>query len=796
MKKRFVIPIVSVLCIGVILLVRWMGEKPATTAASDSSRILTAAERLHMAKVRAKQARAILAQSKPRPATTVTVGTAPKSAPAIYGTQWGREEEREMKAFSDWSARYAKTPSSEKSRLLEEGVRLAKERAEVLAELIEYDPEAALAMAIPQSTREGLPEEVLAHSERRIIGTGRLEVIASTAEPGRAAPAVQRSVQLGRRSYQAYVYGGLKRFGTVDDLYMHGIAVNGSLALADSPVRELEPGERLKPDKSIAANHATVKPQIYQPEADGKRLAEDAEGYLCLHCNAAARASYDAYHWAALGGDGTIAAAIGRAYNNNGSKSCLIIPVQFPDRLGSPWSSDAVRDSGIAAIKSFFSTSSYGLFNVNNSTVIPLQTLPSNRSTYRDSNGSYTSAILTAIRTDAATLALTAGYDVENYNFVSIVINHDLWTGGVAGVAQLGAKYNWIDGSNGGSEQDQEEFVYIHELGHNLGLRHAGAWDSSTAAPEGSGSRVEYGHPFDALGNNPQTYSYDQLHYNAAFKNAMDWLPDGFVESINTNTTTTLTLNLYAMDRTQVSGRKYAVKIPAGIMLGAGTNLDYWIEYRSRYPSVSSVNNGVLIYSANSTHDSDALNLLDMTPATSAFTDAGLPVGSSYTTATLSRITVNSQGGTGDDAYINVTISSLVMPSITTHPQDTSVQQGSSTSLTVTASGATSYQWRKDGVALSDGGNISGATTSTLSLTNAASDTAGTYTVVVTNANGSVTSNGAVITVVEPSGGGGGGCGYTTPPEQLLLIGWGVLLLCRFLQRMPIRPLQPREEAA
>jgi hypothetical protein len=78
---------------------------------------------------------------------------------------------------------------------------------------------------------------------------------------------------------------------------------------------------------------------------------------------------------------------------------------------------------------------------------------------------------------------------------------------------------------------------------------------------------------------------------------------------------------------------------------------------------------------------------------------------------------------------------------------------------------------------------------------------AGSYHVVVTNAYGSATSNAAVLEVAEGGGGGGGGggCGYTTPPEQLLLIGWGVLLLCHFLQRLqraPVRPLQPRPEAA
>jgi hypothetical protein len=47
----------------------------------------------------------------------------------------------------------------------------------------------------------------------------------------------------------------------------------------------------------------------------------------------------------------------------------------------------------------------------------------------------------------------------------------------------------------------------------------------------------------------------------------------------------------------------------------------------------------------------------------------------------------------------------------------------------------------------SDGSNLSGQTSSTLSLTNVQSSEAGSYTVVVTNSAGSVTSSAASLTV-------------------------------------------------
>jgi hypothetical protein len=80
-------------------------------------------------------------------------------------------------------------------------------------------------------------------------------------------------------------------------------------------------------------------------------------------------------------------------------------------------------------------------------------------------------------------------------------------------------------------------------------------------------------------------------------------------------------------------------------------------------------------------------------------------------------------------------------PTITTQPASTSVVFGDTATLTVVATGATSYQW------FFGSSPISGVTTSTLTISNVTNAAAGTYTVVVSNAAGSVTSNPAILTV-------------------------------------------------
>lgn len=95
------------------------------------------------------------------------------------------------------------------------------------------------------------------------------------------------------------------------------------------------------------------------------------------------------------------------------------------------------------------------------------------------------------------------------------------------------------------------------------------------------------------------------------------------------------------------------------------------------------------------------------------------------------------------------------LPTITTQPQSLTANIRSTVNFTVVASGSAPlvYQWRKSTNNLVDGGNFSGTRTTNLTLTditlgNAAQpSSAGQYSVVVTDAGGSVTSSTATLTV-------------------------------------------------
>jgi len=86
---------------------------------------------------------------------------------------------------------------------------------------------------------------------------------------------------------------------------------------------------------------------------------------------------------------------------------------------------------------------------------------------------------------------------------------------------------------------------------------------------------------------------------------------------------------------------------------------------------------------------------------------------------------------------------------IGTQPVSQTVKSGSNVTFTVVAQGAFPlvYQWRKDGTNLSNGGRISGATSSALNISTVLESDSGQYSVVVTNSSGSVTSSNATLLV-------------------------------------------------
>jgi hypothetical protein len=70
---------------------------------------------------------------------------------------------------------------------------------------------------------------------------------------------LERSVKLGEREYSCFVYGRRANQTTKLGIPLHGVAIDRNLALADSSIREFEPGE--VPDSGRKVVDLTSKTQ-------------------------------------------------------------------------------------------------------------------------------------------------------------------------------------------------------------------------------------------------------------------------------------------------------------------------------------------------------------------------------------------------------------------------------------------------------------------------------------------------------------------------------------------------------
>jgi Pro-kumamolisin, activation domain/Bacterial surface protein, Ig-like domain/Immunoglobulin I-set domain/Bacterial Ig-like domain (group 3) len=147
------------------------------------------------------------------------------------------------------------------------------------------------------------------------------------------------------------------------------------------------------------------------------------------------------------------------------------------------------------------------------------------------------------------------------------------------------------------------------------------------------------------------------------------------------------------------------------------------------------------------------------------FNGTNLPAGANVSDTTsnvlmLSAVTTANAGTYAlvvTNTYGSVTSSMATLtvtfpPSFTTQPTNQTVIAGGSALFSATVAGASTlvYQWRQDGSNLANGGIVSGATSDVLTLTPVTAANAGSYTLVATNAYGSVTSGIATLTVLLP----------------------------------------------
>jgi hypothetical protein len=574
-------------------------------------------------------------------AASAAVPVAAASAPAA------------VTAFRNWAGDYLNAPAAGRAALETRGAELAREHTQAIAELIRKDPRAAIENAVPMVVRQDLPAGIVALLEDRVSLKASLNVYGNVPLPGQeASPQFEpytRSVTTADGGYwNAFVYGKRAAQRTLSLASLNGIAVGADMAIAESPLRLLEHGER--PNATgrevveacpVSGNATPVErtdlgalPAVTEEtpafETPERIVYVCSGGHIEKVIEQLTEEEYRA-HWESQGvyleagaGTGSGTAPVGTIPGSwtTGHRKFLYIRATFPDHLVDPQSEAECHDM-LRQMADYVTQTSYGRCYFTYA-VAPLVVLPYPESWYIARQASPGGGD-TLLQGHARTIAKAMGFDYLSYDLDGV-----RWAGTVGsygGSASVGARGMRMKTSSAGT--------FIHELGHNLGVWHANFWRTTPPSFIGPGNNLEYGNTFDVMGS-----SGSVGQFTAHFKNILNWLPP----ETHWNVTSSGLYRLHQYD--------YAVADPAfryALRVTKDAERQYWAEFRQKHTSNVGFMNGLMMTwdgwgqggiggSGGSPPDGSnrGAQLLDMTPGsfgngiTDTRNDSALWVGRTY----------------------------------------------------------------------------------------------------------------------------------------------------------------------
>lgn len=759
MKSPRLLAVVGVLVVASVSV--WIGRQSPRPAAAEATR------------------RALATAARPVPVPKIAPAPQIPTVAQPIGAAWTGVGEPVFARFRAWTERYLSAPVADRPGLLAEGRALAAARRAELRALIRRDPRRALALAVPMVVRQDLPEEIVALLEERVAGQGRLALLAVTPAPGqKVAEPLFRSALIGDTEYRAYVFGRREVFATVGNTSIIGIALEGALAVAESPLRQLEAGERIGAravDDVCPISGAAVPFDCAQPaNTGGTAVAVEYSGKVRILCCAAdlplverrLLAAETSPRHAADNQPGTASVATRPDTTwTHGVKRLLVIRVDFSDKTGTPnygGTSNPMTDEFVVdvvnaanGVADFYEQSSFNQTTIalaaaaagDSPDVTPVLRMPQSAAYYAATNTGSTERN-ELLHNDARALALAAGYNETNYERVGVLFAN---LGGIAGsqiayagLGEVVGKYFWVNGY-------WDFRVVAHEIGHNYGLPHANLWKVTDGNPISStGTSEEYGDEFDIMGGGDSP-AEDFSPWN---KSLLRWIPDTAVATVAASGTH----RMYRFDHIDANlANSRALKIVRD------TAKDYWIGYRRGTNYASPDNGAYILWGYNTARQGD---LLDMTtPGSNAF-DAALAVGATFNDA-AAGITIRplAQGGSGAEEYLDVQVD--LLPLVAWKNAAVSVSEGSGTvTLAVersrgasgavsvnyatapgTAGSSTDFAATSGTLTWADGDTTARTVTLTLVRDGVAETAPETFTVTLSGATGSVTGDPAVATV-------------------------------------------------
>ncbi len=536
---------------------------------------------------------------------------------------------------------YAVLSASRQKRLAPLVLEVARVRRAALKQLIRRDPEAALPLSLTPGQRQGLPSEVLGLLEARLHAVGDLtEALTEVIPPGTKTPPASRlswTARIGQTTLEAFVYGVRAGHQTKFDTPLHGIAIDGVMAVDDSPLYLYDDFEKWQLGflpGDIVVTSGGLPMLLPNPQAlAGLRL--------------------DLLNRIRQFGPYPLIKLIPPGEPNpwtTGVKRILVIQADFSDRTG-VMDTEAGIVAAFGEASSFYEDNSRGRTSLAAPTILPtVLHLPSTSAAYA-AMGRGSDPIRDDARVAAQAYDATAGgtgmYDPDTYDRF-VVLTPQVFSDPRA-TGDFGGKGVVVTGEPLGFR------TLAHELGHTCGFSHSGFWSVPFGSdPLAPGTLFEYGDAWDMMGSPLAETVADprKTHFNVFFKWLAGWLPS----PDHLDVITTRTFRLYRHDAADAAGLQ-------GLRIDAGADKWYWLGIRRQFPSNASMAMGIEVRQVMKSPSDlyGPVELLDMEPMNGGTLDHSLtPFGTLFglfdDTATGIRIWVMSVGTDSIGEYADVRI--------------------------------------------------------------------------------------------------------------------------------------------
>jgi hypothetical protein len=313
-----------------------------------------------------------------------------------------------------------------------------------------------------------------------------------------------------------------------------------------------------------------------------------------------------------------------------GQRKVAVLLINFPGDPAEPWSPDETRSKVFTATDSanaFYQEESYGGISLTgklnaDGDVFGWYTI----------NGPTDGCPDATWRSQADQAAADAGVDLSGYDDI-IYITTPQASCGWNGEAVVNGSWVEINGDLGVK-------TITHELGHNLGLLHAGSWTCTSGGVRVQISDTcttnEYGDPFDTQGN------IATRHHNAWNLEKLGILSAQNVETVSASGAYTVHSALNPTTEPTV------LRIARQRNLFGQVTSWYYLEIRQTggvFENVTDASTtGVSIRATDAGSAAETL-LIDCNPATSTFNDAPCGVGETFNGGPVGVTTLSAGGG-------------------------------------------------------------------------------------------------------------------------------------------------------